>query len=172
MGAGPVLAADPDVVSCTLSPRHDSVRHAREFTRATLRRWHLDAIFDDVALVASELVTNALRHAVGLRPPSAAEARVAPQGAPGAPGAQTGLPLGTLPIRISLVRRASQVVCAVSDPSSCGPVARAADFIAESGRGLHLVDSFSQSWGWHPVAAGKVVWAMFLAPGPTGPADL
>jgi hypothetical protein len=70
----------------------------------------------------------------------------------------------TLPIRISLVHRAPQVVCAVSDPSSTGPIAREADFVAESGRGLHLVDSFSRSWGWHPLAgAGKVVWALFDA---------
>jgi hypothetical protein len=55
-------------------------------------------------------------------------------------------------------------VCAVSDPSSTGPVTRDADYIAESGRGLHLVDSFSRSWGWHPLAgAGKVVWALFEA---------
>ena len=35
---------------------------------------------------------------------------------------------------------------------------------AESGRGLFLVDSFSDSWGWHPLAGtlhGKVVWALF-----------
>jgi hypothetical protein len=38
--------------------------------------------------------------------------------------------------------------------------------VAETGRGLHLVESFSESWGWHPLgAAGKVVWALFMAPG-------
>ncbi|WP_051939755.1 ATP-binding protein [Phaeacidiphilus oryzae] len=154
MGASPAVAADPDVVSCTLTPRHDSVRHAREFTRSTLRRWGLDALFDDVALVASELVTNALRHGVGLQMPGSA---------PPTPG--------TLPIRLSLVRREPQVVCAVSDPSSAGPVARkpgCLDFESESGRGLQLVASFSQSWGWHPVAAGKVVWALFMDPSHAG----
>jgi anti-sigma regulatory factor (Ser/Thr protein kinase) len=149
MGASPAVTADPDVVSCTLTPRHDSVRHAREFTRSTLRRWGLDALFDDIALVASELVTNALRHGVGLPAPDT----------PPAPGA--------LPIRLSLVRREPQVVCAVSDPSSSGPVTRTPeniDFEAECGRGLQLVASFSESWGWHPVAAGKVVWALFMDP--------
>jgi anti-sigma regulatory factor (Ser/Thr protein kinase) len=151
MGASPVLAADPDVVSCTLSARHESVRHARDFTRATLHRWGLGELFDDVALVASELVTNALRHAVGVH---------APQTRMMIPEQVQHLD-GTIPIRLSLVRRTPQVVCAVSDPSSQGPVARTADFSAECGRGLHLVDSFSESWGWHPVAAGKVVWALF-----------
>ena len=35
---------------------------------------------------------------------------------------------------------------------------------AESGRGLFLVDSFADSWGWHPLSGslgGKVVWALF-----------
>jgi hypothetical protein len=182
MGLSPALAADPDVVSCALAPRHESVRTAREFTKLTLNRWELGALFDDMALVASELVTNALRHA--LASVSVPEQRTSPWGRrgdrngdrPGSPitdhldggtpgagrpgGADAPSPL----IRLSLVRRAPKVVCAVSDPSACGPVAREADWVAESGRGLHLVDSFSQSWGWHPVAAGKVVWAMFELP--------
>jgi len=38
------------------------------------------------------------------------------------------------------------------------------DFSAESGRGLFLVDSFADSWGWQPLSGslgGKVVWALF-----------
>lgn len=41
------------------------------------------------------------------------------------------------------------------------------DLSAESGRGLFLVESFSDSWGWHPLAGalrGKVVWALFRLP--------
>lgn len=47
---------------------------------------------------------------------------------------------------------------------------------AESGRGLHLVESFSDGWGWHPLTGavrGKVVWALFRTgpgPGPAGSA--
>ncbi|MFC5910184.1 ATP-binding protein [Streptacidiphilus monticola] len=153
------VAADQDVVSCALAPRHESVRTAREFTRLTLNRWHLGGLFDDVALVASELVTNALRHAL---PPVVPEPRGSAFGRRGAPRPiDDALDAPAPLIRLSLVRRSPQVVCAVSDPSECGPVAREADWIAESGRGLHLVESFSQSWGWHPVAVGKVVWALF-----------
>jgi hypothetical protein len=165
MSTGTALAVDPHVVTCTLAPRFEAVRTARDFARTTLHRWGLGDLFDDVALVASELVTNALRHAVGARPetgPSAGDLAAFPtQGGP-----QQAMD-GRLPIRISLVHRSPQVVCAVSDPSSNGPVAREADFVAESGRGLHLVDSFSRSWGWHPLAgAGKVVWALFEAEDP------
>lgn len=156
MSTRTVLATDPHAVSCTLAPRFDAVRTAREFARSTLGSWGLAELFDDVALVASELVTNALRHALGALP--------AP-GRPPAPSRPRQAPDTLLPIRISLVHRTPQVVCAVSDPSSAGPVAREADFGAESGRGLHLVDSFSHSWGWHPLTgAGKVVWAAFEQP--------
>lgn len=175
MGLSPALAADPDVVNCALAPRLESVRTAREFTKLTLNRWGLGDLFDDIALVTSELVTNALRHALANGSPQ--EQRTSYWGRRGAVGAgpitrqlnggssearpaEVPSPL----IRLSLVRRSPQVVCAVSDPSSAGPVTREPDWIAESGRGLHLVDSFSQSWGWHPVAAGKVVWALFELP--------
>jgi anti-sigma regulatory factor (Ser/Thr protein kinase) len=127
--------------TCELSATPESVREARQFTRATLQRWDLIALHDSMELVASELVTNALRYAV-------------PLGAPGAP------------VRLSLVRLASRVVCAVRDPSTVAPVAKDPDYVAETGRGLHLVDSFSENWGWHPLSGnGKVVWALFLAPG-------
>ncbi|MFI6844160.1 ATP-binding protein [Kitasatospora sp. NBC_00085] len=157
MSTGTALAVDPHVVTCTLAPRYEAVRTARDFARTALQRWGLGELFDDVALVASELVTNALRHAIGAHPGSACNASDDFD--------FSGRPTtdGRLPIRISLVHRAPQVVCAVSDPSSTGPVAREADFVAESGRGLHLVDSFSRSWGWHPLGGGKVVWAMFEA---------
>ncbi|MDH6706950.1 hypothetical protein P3T27_003677 [Kitasatospora sp. MAA19] len=162
MSTGTALAIDPHVVTCTLAPRFEAVRTARDFARTSLQRWGLMELFDDVALVASELVTNALRHAIGARPDPAGGA----QGGYDFPIQPTAE--GRLPIRISLVHRSPQVVCAVSDPSSIGPVAREADFVAESGRGLHLVESFSRSWGWHPLGSGKVVWALFEAEPATG----
>jgi anti-sigma regulatory factor (Ser/Thr protein kinase) len=125
--------------TCVLPAALESVREARHFTRTTLQRWDLAALEDAMELVASELVTNALRYGV-------------PAGTPGSP------------VRLSLVRLTSRVVCAVRDPSDAAPIAKDPDFVAETGRGLHLVDSFSENWGWHPLGgAGKVVWALFLA---------
>ncbi|HZF86872.1 ATP-binding protein [Streptomyces sp.] len=139
---------DPTAVSsaasCALPARFEAVRDARRFTRRTLDQWDLGDRFDDVCLVVSELVTNALRHAV-----------------PGAPRTPAQEP----PVRLHLMRWTERLVCAVRDPSNDSPVAREADdFSAESGRGLFLVDSFCDSWGWHPLAgtlSGKVVWALF-----------
>ena len=104
-----------------------------------------DALADTLILIVSELVTNALRHAL---PADQPRGRHDPA------------------VRLHLMRWTSRLVCAVRDPSHDSPVARDSDdFSAECGRGLFLVDSFSDSWGWHPLAgaalSGKVVWALF-----------
>lgn len=146
-------AAVSNAASCALPARYEAVREARLFTRRTLDQWDIGDRFDDVCLVVSELVTNSLRH---------------------------GLPAGTLrtaeqspPVRLHLMRWTERLVCAVRDPSHATPTPREADdFSAESGRGLFLVDSFADSWGWHPMAGtlgGKVVWALFQLSHPPQP---
>ncbi|MFF3817175.1 ATP-binding protein [Streptomyces bluensis] len=157
---------DPSTVSnaasCALPARYEAVREARQFTRGTLNQWDVGDRFDDVCLVVSELVTNALRHGL-------------PSNAPRTAGQEA-------PVRLHLMRWTERLVCAVRDPSHETPVARETeDFAAESGRGLFLVDSFADSWGWHPspipqpgasragshgasngsAFGGKVVWALF-----------
>ncbi|WP_424528805.1 ATP-binding protein [Sphaerisporangium viridialbum] len=69
------------------------------------------------------------------------------------------------PTRLRLLHRASHVVCAVFDPEDRPPVVTEADHLAESGRGLWLVESLSCSWGWRlQEGRGKLVWAAFTAP--------
>ncbi|MFI6447680.1 SpoIIE family protein phosphatase [Kitasatospora sp. NPDC050543] len=46
-----------------LTGDHAMVRHARRFTRSTLRSWGLGALSDQTELLTSELITNALLHA-------------------------------------------------------------------------------------------------------------
>ncbi|NJP99001.1 ATP-binding protein [Streptomyces zingiberis] len=142
--------------SCTLSPEYASVRDARRFTNSALAEWKLDDQCDTVALVVSELVTNALRHAL---PEALALGRRVPA------GIRPPEPV----VRLHLMRWPTHMVCAVRDPSRESPVTgrhlpEDPERAGESGRGLHLVEAFSDDWGWHPLAGrlcGKVVWAMF-----------
>jgi anti-sigma regulatory factor (Ser/Thr protein kinase) len=136
-GPLPGWVAGPLVATRTPAPTASSVASARAFTSRTLRRWGAVDCADDVAVIVSELLTNALRHAV---PDSLA---------------------GINPIRIGLLYPGRCVLCAVADPTEQVPVLRETSSQAESGRGLHVVASLSASWGYCPVpdAQGKVVWA-------------
>ncbi|MFJ8113130.1 ATP-binding protein [Streptomyces sp. NPDC096132] len=138
-------AAVSNAASCALPARFEAVREARQFTRRTLGQWDVGDRFDDVCLVVSELVTNALRHGLPDTAPPPADPNPA--------------------VRLHLMRWTERLVCAVRDPSHDSPLPRESeDFSAESGRGLFLVDSFADGWGWHPLSGslgGKVVWALF-----------
>ena len=55
----------PAVAELRLAERNTSAALARQFTRATLTGWQSRISHDDIVLVASELVTNALLHGHG-----------------------------------------------------------------------------------------------------------
>jgi hypothetical protein len=110
---------------------------------------------DDVAVVVSELLTNALRHAL----PQAGPPPRTPHGSPDGPAGGTGR---RWPVRLALVQPGQFVLCAVADPSPRRPQPKEPDYLAESGRGLHVIDALSDRWGSTvPTDAGKVVWALF-----------
>jgi hypothetical protein len=116
------------------------VRAARAFTVSTLQQWGVAERHDDIAIVVSELLTNALRH-----------------GLPASGGARTGWP-----IRLGLLQPGHCVMCAVADPSKAAPVPRQPTHFAETGRGLHIVAALSDQWGYTtPTDMGKVLWALF-----------
>jgi len=122
-----------------------SVGTARDFCLSTMRRWGVQDRGDDVAVVVSELLTNALRHAV-------------PQARAGAGAAARS----RWPVRLGLVQPGHFVLCAVADPSPWLPEPKEPDYLAESGRGLHVISALSDRWGCTaPTEAGKVVWALF-----------
>ncbi|MDI2125919.1 ATP-binding protein [Yinghuangia seranimata] len=159
--SGPVT----DIAVRALGPRRDSVKAARDFAQDTLARWGAAQLSDDLALVVSELVTNALCHGVGA------------SGEPGAAtdtgGARdTAADPGTAghPVQLAMLRKGRRVMCAVQDPGAGLPAPQDLGDGAETGRGLHIVECFSSSWGWFPLTGvagrtGKVVWAMFQIPG-------
>jgi anti-sigma regulatory factor (Ser/Thr protein kinase) len=131
-------------LSFTVAPEPESVTFARHFTQTTLERWDMDCLIDDVGLVVTELVTNALRHSL---PPRLAE------------------PVG--PINLRLIWQAPYLLCGIQDAGDDLPRRREPDFVGETGRGLHIVESFSSMWGWARFTGGKVVWALFCPPAHT-----
>lgn len=79
------MPAPDGFAACALSGSARTVPEARRFTRATLAGWQMCAdVADDVALVVSELVSNALRYGTA---PGEDEARgaAAPSATPGSP---------------------------------------------------------------------------------------
>ncbi len=148
-----LLAADCGPLRWTRFPRITlrapgldarSVRAARDFALAACVRWGVVERSDDIGIVVSELLTNALRHAW--------------------PGPGQRAPAGL--IRLGLAQPRRGVLCAVADPSPRIPVPAEPGWLAETGRGLQLVGALSDEWGYTvsttPGQAGKVVWAMFL----------
>ena len=101
-------------------------------------RWGTAERGQDIAIVVSELLTNALRHAL---PRSDDIAR--------------------RPIRLGLLQPGPCVLCAVADPSTAAPAPQAPGSLAETGRGLHIIYALSDQWGYVPSEGGKVVWAIF-----------
>jgi hypothetical protein len=135
----------PRVATRTPGASADSVRAARDFTATTLERWGVADRSEDIVVVVSELVTNALRHSVPC---------------PGAVWPRW-------PVRLGLLQPGPWVLCAVSDPSDEVPAPREPCWSDESGRGLHVVESLCDDWGCTaPGSAGKVVWATFATSPP------
>ncbi|WP_329249141.1 ATP-binding protein [Actinoallomurus sp. NBC_01490] len=95
-------------------------------------------IADDAAVIVSELISNALRHA---RP----------------------LPSGD--IRVAWSRQGDLIQLAVSDGGAMTEPRRArATLSSLGGRGLGIVESLADGWGVHHDDGGTTVWATLHSP--------
>ncbi|HEU5155795.1 MAG TPA: ATP-binding protein [Streptosporangiaceae bacterium] len=113
-----------------LDPEPLSARAARDFVRASLCELGFHSSVEDGALVVSELATNAIL------------------AAPHTPF--------VVVVRIG----AGHPVIEVHDCSSELPKRSAADFNAEHGRGLHVVEELCADWDCVPSDGGKAVVAV------------
>jgi anti-sigma regulatory factor (Ser/Thr protein kinase) len=124
------MASRPQRESWTVWRVPEAVRHARRFTRRTLRAWDVraDAV-DTILLIVSELVTNALVHTDGR-------------------------------VRLDLTRINDRLRVAVADSSPRTPMKpTSVGWEATGGRGILLVEAMSAAWGTVPVSGGKQVWS-------------
>lgn len=109
---------------------------ARAWTREVLWEWRLTHLTDTAELIVSELATNSVLASRSLDRPA---------------------------IRLILVSDHQQLVVLVRDFDPGVPLLRHASTDDESGRGLLLVESLSDRFGWYRPeddAPGKVVWAV------------
>ena len=138
---------DQQAVIATAAER---TRIARELHDIVSHNLSVVITLADAAAVVTELMTNALRHALPELP-------------------DDGAALASWPIRLGLADPGPYVICAVADPSTDIPAPRHSDWQDEAGRGLLVVASLSDQWGYcaAPADHGKVVWAAFATASPS-----
>ncbi len=127
-----------------LAAEMSAPRYARAFVPGVLVDWGLERLREDAELVASELVTNALRVACVAGPAPCAAASVRRE-----------------MIRVRLVLLEGSLIIEVWDPAVARPApARVMDPSAENGRGMLIVEALSAQWNsYDPAEGGKWVWA-------------
>lgn len=124
----------PDLTQQYFTAKPESVGQARDFALTTLHSWGLSARAEDIRLCVSELASNAVVH-------------------------------GSAPGHGFLVRIETDddfVRLEVHDSHSRHPVVRHPCGSEPSGRGLLIVEEFSDGWGVEERRPfGKVVWSQF-----------
>jgi serine/threonine-protein kinase RsbW len=138
--SGGGLAHNPAVPRSTaldLGPLAGAVPCARGHARNVLWEWGITGdLTDNVELIVSELVTNAIDATGLLRTP-------APQ-----------------PVQLRLAEAHRFILIEVADASPDPPRLNQPAPGAEHGRGLMLVHALSMEWGSYPLEpCGKVIWA-------------
>ncbi|MFB7450820.1 ATP-binding protein [Streptomyces sp. NPDC056194] len=105
-----------------------SAGHMRRILRMFLTRWELGHLADPATLALTELVANVVRHVPGRR------------------------------CSVLILREPEGLRVEVADGVPGSLVAKAADPLDESGRGLSLVEAVTDRWGVEERVGGKTVW--------------
>ena len=104
---------------------------ARRRVRDAIRSWRVSVGLDAALLLTSELVTNAVRHEAGQ-------------------GAQS--------VMLTIASSRGRLRVDVHDTSCSLPAVAEVPADAETGRGLLLVETLSDEWGFYRTPAGKAVY--------------
>lgn len=122
----------------------ESAARGRSLAAGSIAAWGLDDLTDTATLVVSELIGNAVRHAVGI-------------------GADVGDDTAGM-LRLRLLHLAeAEVICEVYDGSQATPRVRHPLLDDEFGRGLQLVAVTADRWGTRYTEGGKCIWASVAA---------
>lgn len=133
----------------------EAVGDARRATKETFAAWGLEAQSELAELLVSELVTNAVRHAVPR--PEPVFAVLWPDFAPNG-NLDGGMPLDERDMELTLRRGSRSLWIEVQDSDPRMPRPTRPGETDEGGRGLLLIDKLSARWGTRAAADGKVVW--------------
>ena len=132
-----------------LPARLESVSVVRRFVADVLRRWGYERLFDDVALVATEMATNATLHS-------------------GSSHFEVELNIEGEAVRVAVRDHGTTPARTIAGRAAIA-AARSLDMATTTGRGLVLVSSIAEAWGLEDLADGMRAWATF-ASGRTGDA--
>lgn len=129
----------PRRTSLLLGALPSAVPCARLHARQVLWEWGLSENAETAELLLSELVTNAVQGAQAI--------------------------VSDLPVNVRLSANRDRLLIEVWDSNVRPPVSRVVEggfpaLGAESGRGLFIVETLSDRWGWYPTRnpEGKVTW--------------
>jgi serine phosphatase RsbU (regulator of sigma subunit)/anti-sigma regulatory factor (Ser/Thr protein kinase) len=129
------VPSDDDVeAECRLPAEMAAIAEARHWVRSrAVERGAPAATLAALEMATSELVTNAVRHAVRTRI-----------------------------IALRFRGEGTAIRVEVRDRDTAGPQPRSGRAGLPGGHGLHIVDHVSSAWGWYGTpGGGKVVWASF-----------
>jgi anti-sigma regulatory factor (Ser/Thr protein kinase) len=115
-------------VEVTLPRAAPSASVAREFVSRAISEWGYGDPEQVIALLTSEIVTNAVRHAAG-----------------------------TIVLGVTMIDERTVRVEAI-DGSPHSPVAPKCDPDENGGRGLHIVETLARRWGTDRFEDSKAVW--------------
>jgi hypothetical protein len=111
-----------------------------------LSAWGLQVATDSAKLLASEIVSNAVRASTTPDGPMYLDGRMAQ-------------------VQFGIYTDFTDLLMVVWDEAPGVPVLRQAGATAESGHGLEIVDVMSRGrWGYQQVRGGKIVWAQIEVP--------
>lgn len=127
----PTILSRPAMdIEVKLEPTPQAPSAARRFVARELTALGYPQLVDDAQLIAIELVTNSIRY------------------------------VPDKPLWVDIHRTGKHLVLEVWDCSTAPPVAQEPDFLAEGGRGLHIVAELGTRFGYDTFCCGKVTWTL------------